>query len=256
MSNNKLNILLTRPLDKSQQLAKVLQPLANNIEITPLFAYQKGSQHSLLKQQINNLNPQIIIFISQAAVKYSLETITADVLNNTALIIAVGNSTKAALTSAGIDNIIVPITHTTEGMLALAQLQQVNNKSILIVRGDGGRETLKQQLTHRGANVAYNEVYKRHWLQLNTQQTIEKWRKVQINCIVVTSNELLHKTLELAKQEHWLKQCIWIVASARIADQAKCNGIKKIYNADGANDTKIYQAVATITRSMEVDYDR
>ncbi|MEW6999059.1 uroporphyrinogen-III synthase [Colwelliaceae bacterium BS250] len=255
MSNNKLNILLTRPLEKSQKLAKELQPLANNIEITPLFAYQKGINHSLLKQQINDFKPQIIIFISQAAVKFSLETITADVLNHGALIIAVGDTTKAALTIAGIDNIIVPSAHTSEGMLALTQLQDVADKSILIVRGDGGRETLKQQLQHRGANVAYNEVYKRQWLALNRQQTIEKWRKVQINCIVVTSNELLHKTLELTKQEHWLKQCLWIVASARIAEQAMSSGITRVYNADGANNAKIYQAVATVTRSMEVDYD-
>ncbi len=256
MNNNNLNILLTRPLEKSQQLAKTLQPLAAHIEITPLFAYQAGEQLAQLQQQIQNQNPQTIIFISQAAVEYALTAISVATLKLSATIIAVGNATAQALVNAGISNVVIPQQHTSEGILALAQLQNINNDNILIIRGNGGRELLKQQLQHRGAKVVYNEVYQRTWLQLNAPQTIEKWHKAKINCIVITSNELLVRLLKLTTNAAWLKQCLWIVASARIAKQAKDFGVPNVYDAQGANNLKIYQAVAAIKRPMEVDYDR
>lgn len=137
-NNNKLNILLTRPLRKSQKLAKELTSLANNIVITPLFAYQSGKEHALLKQQINCVD--IIIFISQAAVEYTLKVISSTDLSKAKKIIAVGDATKNSLYLAGIEQVTVPLEHTSEGLLDLIELNNVKDIPILIVRGNGGRE--------------------------------------------------------------------------------------------------------------------
>lgn len=254
MSKNNLNILLTRPLEKSQKLAKDLTPLANNIVITPLFAYQSGKDHSLLKQQVSNINT--IIFISQAAVEYALSVISRDDLRQVKQVIAVGDATKNELHLADINQVIVPQEHTSEGLLNLIELSNVADMPILIVRGNGGREYLKQQLELRGANVAYNEIYQRCWLDLDQKHTIEQWRKAQINCIVITSNELLMQLNQYVKQHKWLKQCLWIVASARIETNARALGLENVINAQGANNFKIYQAITNSAWSMEVDYDR
>lgn len=254
MSKNNLNILLTRPLEKSQKLAKDLTPLANNIVITPLFAYQSGKDHSLLKQQVSNINT--IIFISQAAVEYALSVISRDDLRQVKQVIAVGDATKNALHLADINQVIVPQEHTSEGLLNLIELSNVADMPILIVRGNGGREYLKQQLELRGANVAYNEIYQRCWLDLDQKHTIEQWRKAQINCIVITSNELLMQLNQYVKQHNWLKQCLWVVASSRIETNARALGLENVINAQGANNFKIYQAITNSAWSMEVDYDR
>ncbi|TRX55178.1 uroporphyrinogen-III synthase [Thalassomonas sp. M1454] len=254
MSKNNLNILLTRPLKKSQKLAKDLTPLANNIVITPLFAYQSGKDHSLLKQQVSI--SETIIFISQAAVEYALNTVSIDDLSQAKHIIAVGDATKKALIQAGLKQVIVPQEHTSEGLLNLAELQHVDDRTILIVRGNGGREYLKQQLELRGAKVAYNEIYQRCWLDLDQKHTIEQWRKAEINCIVITSNELLMQLNQYVKHFQWLKQCLWIVASSRIETNAKSLGLVNVINAQGANNLKIYQAIANSAWSMEVNYDR
>ena len=135
---------------------------------------------------------------------------------------------------------------TSEGLLALTELQSSANKQCLIIRGNGGRELLKQQLELKHAKVAYNEVYKRQWLILSAKQTIDKWRKDEINCIVITSSELLNKTLALVADIDWANSCYWIVASARIAEQAKTQGLVKVINAQGASHKHIYQAMTAL----------
>ena len=105
---------------------------------------------------------------------------------------------------------------------------------------------LKQQLELKQAKVAYNEVYKRQWITLTAKQTIDKWRKDEINCIVITSSELLEKTLSLITDMNWAKSCHWIVASARIAEQANAHGLIKVINAQGASHQHIYKAMTAL----------
>ncbi len=255
MNNNNINVLLTRPLEKSQLLAKELSPFVNHIEISPLFDYQVGTDHSKLKQLLTNTKIDAIIFVSQAAAHFALQTVPIESLNNIAIRIAVGTATANALQNAGVEQITVPNEHTTEGLLVLPELQDVKQKSILIIRGNGGRETLKQQLQLRGANVAYNEVYKRVWFIDKARQSVHQWQAEKVNCVVVTSNELLEKALSLSESAHWLKQCIWVVASERIANKAKIAGLNHVHNAQGASNISIIKAIMNITHPVDINYD-
>ena len=255
MTTNKRNILLTRPLDKSLQLAKVLTPIANCIEITPLFGYENGTDHSFLVEQLQNIPWYSVIFISPAAVKFALSTISPSQLKKIPIIIAVGSATAQALKSHGIDDVLMPKEHSSEGVLALTQLHSIENKNVLIIRGNGGRETIKQELDHRGANVAYNDVYTRVWFDLPPEHTIDLWRKSEINCIVVTSNQILDKMLSYIANNQWLKQCTWIVVSTRIADKANAYGLTPVIIANGAGHDKILQAIQAATKPTEVNYD-
>lgn len=255
MIKNSLNILLTRPIEKSQLLAEELSPFANHIEVFPLLAYQPGSDLPQLKQQLNQSTYHMIVFVSQAAVDFAFQHISHNDLNNIKHIFAVGDATAKALIDVGITNPITPILHTSEGILALEILQNISSQNILIVRGNGGREYLKEQLQLRGANVIYTEVYKRVWRTNLAKSEVHKWKKENINCIVATSNALLQKTLELASSEHWLKQCVWIVASKRIADNAKTKGLNKVINAQGASNIKIIKAINKIMHPVDINYD-
>lgn len=246
MNKNKLNILLTRPLQKSQQLANIIAPLANHIEITPLFAYQTGEQQSILKQQLSTNMHRIVIFVSPAAAKFSLAACSLHQALKNHQVIAVGQSTAEVLRNAGIHQVNVPEHQTSEGLLALETLHNIKGESILIVRGNGGRELLKQQLELRGAKVAYNEVYKRQWFVLNNEQTIEKWRKDKINCIVVTSTEILIRTLSYVDDLRWAQSVTWIVASARIEQRALDLGLSKVKNAFGASNQHILNAIGEL----------
>jgi len=287
-----LHILITRPEPKALVLATYLtQTLPQQLNFThpiqcttqPLFDYQPLASQTDIKQAIQKTTEQaspIFIFVSVAAVKFAQQSyaLTNWLANsgNSAQIFAVGQATQKALQTLGFNQVICPEQENSEGLLALPSLQasifkQVALKqglkpAIIIVRGNGGREHLKEQLTMRGAQVCYIESYQRVWRTFPKAIT-KQWQDQKINCIVVTSNDLLKKLVQLIKQgteqsatqdtkqnsgithsakslpSYWQKQCLWIVASQRIADNAKALGLEKIINANGANEYAISTAI-------------
>jgi uroporphyrinogen-III synthase len=42
---------------------------------------------------------------------------------------------------------------------------------------------------------------------------------------------------------YWQKECLWLVASQRIAEQAKLQGVMNVLNTQGANDEAIIHAI-------------
>ena len=125
----------------------------------------------------------------------------------------------AALQRATTREVTAPDDQRSEGLLALPQLQDVAGKHIVIVRGNAGRELIKQGLLARGAKVSYVQSYKRVPLPLDGQRLSDQWRAQQIQCIVVTSNEILSLLLQSlpATAQPWLAQRQWIMVSQRMA---------------------------------------
>ena len=77
----------------------------------------------------------------------------------------------------------------------------VSNKRILIVRGNGGREHLKNTLEQRGAQVEYLNVYHRTKPLTDTDDLEQHLQNNQIAAIVITSAESLKNLLELTPQK-------------------------------------------------------
>jgi uroporphyrinogen-III synthase len=255
-NDNTLNVLITRPTEKAQSLSKSLAALSIVSVEQPLFDYQSLADYQTSEHLLTNAD--IIIFVSTAAVQFSHAKF--DVQNwRYQHIIAVGKTTKAALRLLGIKDILSPFQENSEGLLALPELNQnVCAKTITIVRGNGGREHLASELKTLGANVTYLESYQRVWRAF-TKDISKQWFKQQINCIVVTSNAILEKLVQLTLSseqqrntpqltDYWRHQCLWIVASQRISDKAKEYGLTQIILSDGASKdalTKTLQKVST-----------
>ncbi len=243
-NDKKLNVLITRPTKKAQALSSLLEEQNIACVNQPLFDYQplacSQTSASLL------VNCDIIIFISIAAVEFAHKSFAANQWRYQH-IVAVGNATKTALHQLGINNVLSPNQENSEGLLTLAVLNKnLRNKSITIVRGDGGREYLAKHLKESGAMVNYLESYQRIWRTF-TKNISKQWFKQQINCIVVTSNALLEKLVQLTIGQsniqpltsHWRSQCLWVVASQRIADKAKLLGLERVIISDGASEQAI-----------------
>ena len=150
---------------------------------------------------------------------------------------AVGTSTGRILHDAGLD-VIVPQESRTEGLLALPQLNHVNNKSVIVMKGFGGRELLHDILTARGAKVAEWEVYKR--IKLDTPVSTQDWRIAQIHCIIATSGEVIQAAFDYF-EVNWLQTLNWIVVSQRTAEIASKLGITKIDMSRDASDQALIQ---------------
>ena len=238
-----LKVLITRPEAKAQELALLLdeQGIANARQA--LFDYQLNASTTDVVSALENAD--ILIFVSVAAVEFTHAScpLNKNFSNKSPqTIFAVGNATKRALMALGITNIISPAAQQehSEGLLKLSQLGDVSNKKVVIFRGDGGREHIANTLKQRGANVNYIESYQRVWRTLPIN-TAEQWREQQINCIVITSNDILLALYEYltnatnTTDSYWKTQCRWVVVSERIEKNAIALGLKRVINARSAS---------------------
>ena len=251
MHNKPLHLLITRPEKQGRILADKLSELGFESSIQPLFDYlplKSNFSDFVVAEQKQQLKPKrIFIFVSVAAVEYAQAEIDFSPLAAND-VIAVGHATQKALLACGI-NAIVPSVQTSEGILALALFSTAIEQEVVIVRGNGGREYLAEQLQQRGAKVHYCQVYQRQWRQLS-KQCIFDWQKNQINAIVVTSEAILEKlyclTSVLSQQtEQWLQTCCWFVVSERILVKSKALGLTQVVNTQGASDQAIIDAIQT-----------
>jgi len=242
MNNNKLKVLITRPEKSARVLAQRLK--AHNIKslCQPLFDYQALANTSLTKQLLDMYSQAIVIFVSPAAVEFANKAYSLSQWRNKD-IIAVGEKTQQALAQL---NVIaqIPLQQCSEGLLAQPLLKEVLNKNVIIVRGDGGREHLAEQLKIRGAKIHYLESYQKVWRAFTTE-IAQQWQINEINCIVITSNAILERVIALIENSasYWQSTCLWVVASERIKKHAIKLGLTCVISANGANDDAILTAI-------------
>jgi len=170
-----------------------------------------------------------IIAISRNAVKYTDHFLQGQEWP-VSCYLAVGSATQCLLKTKSKQSVVIPIgDFNSEGLLALELLQQLDNCSILILRGVGGREFLKDQLIKRGARVDYYEPYQRVAIKLPRSMTAHKWQQQAINGAIISSIELLEQLIIVteAADQRWLRSLTLFAASERILRHAQQLGFHK-----------------------------
>ena len=228
-----LKVLVTRPRHQADSLCALVNQAGGvaiafpTIDIVPLVV-----------SDVRELNKQdMIIFVSRNAVTYFDNTLkqrlASDVLN-----IAVGASTAKCMQEHGFNAVIqAPAPAGTESLLAMTELQNVEGKRVLIVRGQDGRELLADSLTERGAITRYLEVYQRA-MPLVTQNNVEQ--AALADSIIISSVNSLDNLCQLVG-EITIKNKHLIVVSNRIKQYAIGQGFKHIDVADDASDSAVMQ---------------
>ncbi|WP_445773593.1 uroporphyrinogen-III synthase [Shewanella sp.] len=228
-----MKVLLTRPQGRNQAMEEQLALNGVAYLVTPLLDITATSEAF---NQSSLLHTDNLLFISTNAVKFAAQKLQH--FPSHCRYFAVGQATADSLSQFNIHAYTSPdSSQDSEGLLSLPQLQHVENQNFLIIRGVGGRETLAEQLTARGAKVNYWQVYQRTTPALNGHDIYRQWQSFGIDTIVVTSGEILSNLVNLAPKESfaWLRSCHIIVPSNRVEIQAKAMGLSHITNANGAN---------------------
>lgn len=131
----------------------------------------------------------------------------------------------------------------SEGLLALPELQAIAGERILILRGVGGRETLAMTLRARGAQVDYAECYRRVEPALDAEQQ-RLLRAVQFDAISVNSGETLQNLMRYDSES--MRALPLIVPSARVGDEAKALGFTRVITAANAGASATLAALQSI----------
>ena len=238
-----MKVLLTRPQGRNQAMEEQLSLRDVAYLVTPLLSVVETTEQ-LDPTHLNNTGN--LLFISSNAVDFAAQKLQQQFPTHCRYF-AVGQATADSLAQYNINAFTSPEhSQDSEGLLSLAQLQDVDKQSFIIVRGLGGRETLAEQLQLRGANVNYWQVYQRAIPNLDGKAITQQWKSFGIDTIVVTSGEILSNLVELVPKElfAWLRACHIIVPSDRVELQAKAMGLSHISNANGANTQAILASLA------------
>lgn len=113
----------------------------------------------------------------------------------------------------------------TEGLLALAGLQNVMGHHIVLARGEGGLETLAAALTDRGAQVDHLVLYRRAVNTAN-QGRLQQLLASPWDVVLIGSGEILQALADAPRPQPL--SCPLLVPSERIETQAKTLGFTSV----------------------------
>jgi len=190
----------------------------------------------------------LIVFVSVNAVEHGAAQVSK---GSRTRIAAIGRATAAALAAAKLAADIVPEAgFTSEALLAHPQLQLASGARVLIVRGAGGRELLKETFVAQGMSVESFEVYRRVRPQVQPERVAEieaRWSDEGIDVVTLTSIETLEnlEAMLTERGRQLLSRTALVVPSRRIVAAAVGAGLRgEAIVAAGADDASMIGALA------------
>lgn len=244
-----VKVLVTRPKDQSAHLCRMIESAGGvaiefpTIELQPTRDLAGDDLLGRLAAATH------VIFVSRNAVRY-----TAQLVGNLVLplagksVFAVGEGTRHELVAQGLDTAISPGAQSgSEELLELPELAgpRLRGQQVLIVRGAGGRELLREQLQARGASVEYADVYERIEPAGAREKMAGIWGQYP-DVVVVTSGQGLQNLIRMTAERDRaiMLESKLVVMSHRIAEVAAAAGFRhRATVADEQSDQGLLQAI-------------
>ena len=232
-------LLNTRPVHQAGALTQEVQLHNGQVIQCPTIEIQWRSCEDTIFDLLQGTDK--IIFISANAVQGFLKSVfyqhylkSLKTAQRPIELYAIGRATQQSGLADQLPLTVLSQTHfDSEHFLAHPVMQQVNQQSIAIVKGQGGRSLLEDTLQKRGAKVQPLEVYRRvsapfcadNWLTF-----VQSHNPVLLLTSVESFNCLLDRLTQFDPEYAELKSSKWafltetIVFSARIKDHMQAQG--------------------------------
>jgi len=246
-------VLVTRPRDQAESLCRLIENAGGKairypaIDISPVDDDHISA--AVMKQLAES---DIVIFISANAVRYSIKMLKSVTPDPQRQVAAIGRATAHALRQSEVQvNIFPDKGFTSEALLAMPQMQDVAGKSIIIVKGEGGRELLTDTLSGRGARVSTLDVYRRliPIINIKHDDVLQAWSHGGIDAVIVTSQEIMANLFILFAEEgrYFLQHTPMVVISERLRQASEQYQMQApVVVASEASDDAIVAALITL----------
>ncbi|MBO7921917.1 uroporphyrinogen-III synthase [Alteromonas sp. K632G] len=229
-------LLITRPLPKLQASADAFEQAGiDTIGVATSDIQSIPSKAGKLQQfLLGSPSINIIIVTSIYAVPAALHALNqASFLSAPPTLIAVGDATANALHSTNLPlKIVTPSLHTSEGILVMQQLNEANCTQVVIIKGEGGRDTLSHVLGERGISVTEFCVYKRE--PLTNPIYTKRWKIGDVSGIIATSENLAKQLISTHSRQ--ILALPWLTVSERVATSLRNLGIARVSVCNRATD--------------------
>lgn len=235
------SVLVVRPLREQDAFLQLLHRAGISYSFNPIMSIVPVAEPADDVERIRELILQFAqfdhaIFISANAAEQAIHWLDQywPMLPDVQLF-AVGQHTGEILRDYGCTVLCPEHQQNTEGLLhEMPQLQSLDNQSVIIFRGAGGRTTLADTLTSRGAIVSYCDLYRRVIDPVSLAQA----QLEQYLCLVAHSGELLQAMGPARTVDARL-----VVPSERVAAMGRELGYSHISVADNALPESMFRAV-------------
>lgn len=222
----------------------------------PVMDIQAIAISAEAKRLLQNLDQvDMLLFISANAVRYGVPIIRQTNSNLASkTIVAIGKATVKALEKLNLDVDIKPQPpYNSEALLILHKMQDVRQTNILIIKGEGGREHLAEQLRKKAATVNSLNVYKRAVPDNDSEILVKQWQQGKINVVTSFSVEALDNLVALLGESGsiLLKQTPQVVVSQRMYEHTQKIGITApVMVADEASDEAVVAALVKLIATL------
>ncbi len=226
-----LRVLNTRPIERAKALTESITAAGGvSIECPLLEITPSKPDWIKLLPDLNDV--AYAIFISAHAVQFCFSQLEASRLIWPSRIktIAIGQGSAKALQEFNIQASIIPDIPDSEHLLSLDCLSQLKNETVLLFKGNGGRQLIEKGLRQRQAHLVSLSVYKRKMPEVRHQFTDTLWHDDLVDIILLTSEQSINNLFKMfSKEAHdWLISKPVIVISERLASAAKSFGMTQI----------------------------
>jgi uroporphyrinogen-III synthase len=228
-----LGVVVTRPQRAAEALAQELAREGARPFVFPALAIEPIAQSQQLDAAFARLaTTDIAIFVSANAVEHGLDQARRrGPWPERTRIAAIGEATARALRNRGFGAVISPPEpYDSEALLALDEFKAMEGREVLVFRGKGGREALREGLEARGARVAYAECYRRVRPEADTAPLMRAWQRGEIQAVSVLSAETLENFMAMtgAGGERLAASTALIVPHANVAGHRLASSFARV----------------------------
>ncbi len=195
-----IGVVVTRPRAAAEALAApLLREGARVWQLAALGIEDLEPSAALARLLASLAQFDMAIFVSANAVDKGLAAVRRyGAWPRGIAVAAIGEATADALRNSGIGPVISPAErHDSEALLGLAPLQVVKGQNVIVFRGEGGREHLKETLEARGARVEYAECYRRVRPDSDPSAVVAALARGEVHAVSVLSAETLENFIAM-----------------------------------------------------------
>jgi uroporphyrinogen-III synthase len=223
-----LKVLVTRPEPECSNLVQAVQAQGGEAYAFPCLESESADPGSMIEIIQKWQGNEILIFISPRSALF-LTKLPMGYLNKIKSMtsIAMGKGTEAVLMAHHFKNIITPKAGSdSEAILDLPVLQQVNAKTIILLKGQTGRELIFETLKSRDARVEKLIVYRMKPTVNDLKPLLQSHAQQPFDVVICTSIALLQAFMEKAGHAINLDNSMVTIMSESMLNLAKSYNIK------------------------------
>ena len=237
-----MNILITRQLDQSIKFSMMLKKANIKNFIFPAITIENLTPS---KEDISNIEKSnFIIFTSQNSVlslakKYPITNLSGKTIG------AIGKSTEEFLNGMNMKVDIVPKEKfTSESLLDEIKKNKIDNKTVLIIKGEGGRDFLNKELRKNNFVLKDCNIYKRSLP--NNINEIDNLKFKDVTHVCITSIEIFKNFLKIIKTIKFIinEDITFVCGNDRIGEEvSKIFKNNRILVSDDPSNDKMLKVI-------------